>query len=284
MENKGNSDDFFDKVASEVGSDSDNFFQDLEQNVNPEIYDDNPPKEQVTPEAEEAHPDSDKDRGIDWDDEDNPYKKRYSDSSREATNWKGQAEENQEYDALINVMKKDPKLVGVVQDYLENGAEGPKIPDDFIFDPDEAMSTPNSDSARVFQNAVERIVRKEQGQTENKLNNRLDKEQEQRQNRAVARKWMNEREMSEEEFAGMMDKADSHQITYDDIYTILNQDKIKKKVSKHTKKDVMNQMKSIREAPSTASGTGSADTSNITEEDQVFEMIRNVGNDNLFDS
>tara|TARA_Y100000310_G_C20633310_1_gene789807 strand:- start:206 stop:1057 length:852 start_codon:yes stop_codon:yes gene_type:complete len=279
---KGNSEDFFDKVAEEVVSDSDNFFQDLENDVNPEIYDNNPPKEQATPEAK-VHPDSDGESGIDWEDDDNPYKKRYSDSSREAQNQKAQAEENKPYNALINVMKKDPALIDTVQEYLENGKKS-SLPEDFIFDADEAMSDRNSDSARVFQNAVENIVNQKIGQSESKMDTRMTREEEQRQTRANARKWMSDKGMTEEEFASMMDKADNHTISYDDIYTILNQDKIKKNVSKDTKKDVMQQMKSVREAPTTASGTGSADTKSITDDDRVFEVIRGADNDNLFDS
>ena len=106
----------------------------------------------------------------------------------------------------------------------------------------------------------------------------------QRQTRTEARKWMVGKGMSEEGFADMMAKADEHQISYDDIYTILNQDKIKKNVSKSTKKDVMDQMKSVRQAPTTASATGNADTESITEDDRIFDYIKSVNTDNLFDS
>ena len=290
METKGNSEDFFDKVAEAV-TDSDNFFEDLEKDVNPAIYDDNPPEEQVTPEAK-AHPDSVDDRGIDWDSNDNPYKgkleiaeKRYSDSSREAQSQKARAEENSQYDAIINVMKKDPGLIDTVQNYLESGGKiQQKLPEDFIFDPDEAMSDPNSTSAKVFQNQVERIVAQKVGQSEKQLNDKMAQSENQRQTRADARQWMKNKGMSEEDFANMMAKADEHTISYDDIYTILNQDTIKKNVSKSTKKDVMAQMESVRQAPTTASGTGSADADGISEDDRIFEVIKNASNDNLFDS
>jgi len=280
---KGNSDDFFDQVAESV-TDSDNFFEDLEKDVNPAIYEDNPPEEQVTP-AAVAQPDSISDSGIDWDNDDNPYKKRYSDSSREAQSQKAKAEVNSEYDAIINVMKKDPGLITHVQDYLEGGSKPTSsLPEDFIFDADEAMSDPNSTSAQVFRGEVERIVAQRVGQSEKQLNEKMAVSENQRQTRAEARKWMIGRGMSEEGFADMMAKADEHQISYDDIYTILNQDKIKKNVSKSTKKDVMDQMKSVRQAPTTASATGNADTEGITEDDRIFDYIKNVNTDNLFDS
>lgn len=280
---KGNSEDFFDKVAEAV-PDSDNFFEDLEKDVNPAVYDDNPPEEQVTP-AAKAQPDSVSDSGIDWDSDDNPFKKRYSDSSREAQTQKAKAEENSQYDAIINVMKKDPGLITHVQDYLEGGSKPTNsLPEDFIFDPDEAMTDPNSTSAQVFESAVKRIVDQKVGQSEKQLNEKMTQSENQRQTRAEARKWMIDRGMSEEDFAGMMAKADEHQISYDDIYTILNQDKIKKNVSKSTKKDVMDQMKSVRQAPTTASATGSADTESMTEDDRIFDYIKNVNTDNLFDS
>ena len=280
-----NSDDFFDEVVTKV-TDSDNFFQDLEKDVNPAIYDDNSEKEQVTPEAE-AHPDSNSEEsGIDWDNENNPYKKRYSDSSREANNWKGKAEENEQYDAIINVMKKDPGLIETVQTYLETGGApaASSLPDDFIFDPDEAMTDPGSTSAKVFESAVERIVSQKVGKSEQQLKNKMDSSENDRLVRAEARKWMNDRGVSEDDFASMMTTAENHTISYDDIYLILNQEKVKKNVSKSTKKDMMKQMKSVRQSPATASGAGSADTAELTDDDRIFETIRNVGSDNLFGS
>ena len=44
------------------------------------------------------------------------------------------------------------------------------------------------------------------------------------------------------------------------------------------------QMKNVRSVPQTASSTGSADVSDITDEDRIFSSIKNVDDDGLFDS
>ena len=43
-------------------------------------------------------------------------------------------------------------------------------------------------------------------------------------------------------------------------------------------------MKNVRSVPQTASGTGSADVSDITDEDRIFNTIKDMDKDSLFDS
>lgn len=74
-----------------------------------------PPKEEVTQDLKDEgslpesnmNPDSqEKQSGIDWESENNPYKMRYSDSSRENSKNQQIIKENEQYAAIINVMKK----------------------------------------------------------------------------------------------------------------------------------------------------------------------------------
>jgi len=274
-------------VSDVMGSGSDDYFEQLEKQVNGNIYDEDTQKEeQVTPAiAEEAVQDSmDGSRAAgDWESEDNPYKKRYSDSSKENARNQQAIEENSQYGALIDVMKKDPGLIDTVRGYLEgNNSQGQNLPEDFIFDPDEAFADPKSDSAKVFTNAVQGIVNQAVTASKNDVYNRMEVDKRSADSNAQSEVWMKANNMSRDEFKGMMDKAAEHQISYDDINLILNKDAVKRNVAKGTKKDVIEQMKNVRKTPNTVSATGSADTTDITEEDQVFNAIKSIGQDDLF--
>ena len=273
-------------VGDVMASGSDNYFEQLEKQVNGNIYDDTQKEEQVTPEpTQEVVQDSMEGSTAtgDWESEDNPYKKRYSDSSRENAKNQQTIEENAKYGALIDVMKRDPSLIDTVRKHLEGGgAQKPEVPEDFIFDPDEAFADPHSDSAKIFTGAVEDIVNNAVSRTKNEMNARIDSEKQAQATNAQAEAWMKANNMSKEEFDTMMGRASEHTISYVDINLILNKDTVKKNVAKNNKKDVINQMKNVRKTPNTVSGTGSADTTDITEEDQVFNAIKSLGNDDLF--
>lgn len=274
-----------------MNADSGNFFDDLDKNVNSAVVDegiqsDSAVSEQVTSEPSVQNSKSSVD--VDWDSESNPYKKRYSDSSREAQKLANANKENEQYGALINVMKKDPKLIETVQSYLEKGGnvsvkEAQNLPEDFVFDPDEAFTNPQSPSAQVFDKVVENIVDRKVNQSENNMKNAISQTEAARTKRAEARKWMKENKMSEQDFASMMDKADKHKITYDDINLILNRDRVQQNVANSTKKDMVEQMKNARSVPQTASAMGGADTGEIAVEDQIFNAMKGLdSSDNLF--
>ena len=287
-QDKGNSADVQDAV---MNADSGSFFDDLEKQVNKGIYDEvdisnTTAKEQATPLSKEVS----KSNGIDYESDDNPYKKRYSDSSREAQKLSEAAKDNAQYDAIINVMKKDPRLVDTVKDYLEHGPKEKSlkeeigIPDDFVFDPDDAFSDPKSPSAQVFDKAVDRVVNDRLKHTETKVAKTLSARDAKAKTRDEAYKWMTENNVSEGEFEDMMKKATNYKIGYDDIFFLLNKDKVKNNISKSTKQGMAEQMKNVRSIPQTASGTGSADVSDITEEDRIFNNIKNMDSNGLFDS
>ena len=283
--NEGNSAPLQDKV---MDSDSNNFFDDLDKSVN-KMYDDTgntTATEQATPPSKEVS----ESNGVDYESDSNPYKKRYSDSSREAQKLAETAKENSQYDAIVNVMKKDPKLVDTVRNYLEHGPkeqslkEEMNIPEDFVFDPDEAFSDPKSASAQVFDKAVDRVVDERLRTTENKVAKTLNARDNKQKVKEEAYAWMKTNNVSEEQFEDMMKKASNHKINYDDIYFLLNKDKVKGNIANSTKKGMAEQMKNVRSVPQTASSTGSADVSDITDEDRIFSSIKNVDDDGLFDS
>ena len=294
--------DFMDEVANAVMDDSSGFFDELEQSVNGAVADPgtgDPQEKEVTQDLEApkeevaTNLDSNEEKKIvvDWEDEGNPYKKRYADSTRENSKNQQVIKENEKYSAILDVMKKDPGLVDNVRQYLERGpSQTPKqqlgLDEDFIFDADEAFSDPNSRSAQVFGKVVNQIVDRKVAATENKVAEAMQADTAARQKRAEARTWMKKNNMTEKEFARMMDQAQKHTISYDDMNLILNKDKFAKNVAENEKKQVQKQIKNAQDSatPSIAS-SGSADDTNISTEDKIFNSLLGLdNNNNLFDS
>ena len=155
-----------------IGTDSSNFFDRLEEDVNGGIVDAQEPEETLeepevalTSESDEIDP---RENYADiWEDDSNPYKKRYSDSSKEGKrlyNENKELESLKEYEPLIDILKKDKGAVENLRSYLKGEIEPASVKErlgvdeDFVFDPDEAFADPNSQSAKVFNNMVSNIV------------------------------------------------------------------------------------------------------------------------------
>ena len=104
------------------GSESDDFFNALEDNVNSAIQDD-PSPEQVTPlkgDSSVTGSKSDPEAEVD------NLKKRYSDSSREAQKIKAQLDELKPFVPVLDAMKSDSNLVEHVRDYFTSGGQPSK--------------------------------------------------------------------------------------------------------------------------------------------------------------
>ena len=81
-----------------------------------------------------------------------------------------------------------------------------------------------------------------------------------------------------------MEAAGKRTLTLDDIHYLINRDKANTNVADATKKDMLNQMKNVRNIPASASGANSQGDSRGSFEDEVFDaLIGSDGNiDNLF--
>mgnify|MGYP005835548353 CR=1 FL=1 len=89
--------------------------------------------------------------------------------------------------------------------------------------------------------------------------------------------------MSDEDFNIFKAQAQKHVMTYDDVHYILNRDKTAANVRQSTKQDMLNQMKNVRNMPTSASGANSqAETKSVDRD--VFDNILGFDSetDNLF--
>ena len=266
-------------------SDVDDFFNQLDKQLNDVTYEDandvakseqaTQPREQVT-----APNDVGSDENTDvWENDSNPYKKRYSDSSSEAVRLKEQYKEVEPFVPVLEAMKNDSGLVDHVRDYLENGGTPAKtikeklnLDEDFMYDADEAVSNPDSDSAKVMNAHVDSIVQKMIGQVLDSEKQKANEVKDAQVQKEKENEFKEKYQMGDEEFNSMMERAKEHTISLEDIYYVLNKDKSAANVRNSTQEEMITQMRNVRNMPTSNSSTNSVDETRTTEE-QLFDSI-----------
>ena len=265
----------------------DDFFERMEAAVNGGIVDDQPQNE-VTPSVNSGpetvthvEQPTDPNSNVDWE-------KRYKDSSREAQRMAGELKDLKPFVPVLEAMKDDSGLVDHVRGYFENGGAPVKnikeklgLNEDFMYNEQEAMENPESDSAKVFEAHVNSMVN-------NKVDGILKDERTkavgvQKQIKAKQQEvaFKEKHKMSEEDYATLVEEAKNHTLSLDDIHYLLNKDKTKTNIANSTKADMLKQMKTARDIPTTAGGTNSQGKTN-THYDDVFDAI--VGTDSIVDN
>ena len=277
-------------TATDTSSSTDAFFNALESDVN-SVITDSTKTEQVTPQVEgssdagnsgepvvEAKPETD-------------WEKRYSDSTREAQRLGAEMKNLEPLKPLLEVMKKDPNLIPYIRDYLESGGKPDKtvqeklnLGEDFVFDPHEAVTNPDSDSAKVMNTMVNK-------QVEERMKKHIGSERK-RVQQAQTRSKMVEAEqdfkarhnLTDEQFQSFQEKAKGHRMTLDDAFYLVNRDKVQQNVANASKEDTLRQMKNVRDIPTTQAGSNNAGEVKKSQGDQILEVLQDIdgGADDLF--
>jgi len=297
--NEGNSSEVVEKVLDTIVEDSNaDFFGALETEVNGAIQD--APKEQttveepavpeqVTPKQDTGSREVSQTPGLDWDNEGNPYKVRYSDSTREAQKLKAENDKLKPYESLIGVLEQDAELVDIVRDYLDNGTkpnvkQSLDLGDDFVFDMDEALADSKSKSAQVFNTYVDRVASKRVSDTIATERHKAKEAAEERVLHEQTSKFVKANEMNEGQFKDLSNWAQSHKLTWDDIYYLKNRDKVNANIASNSKKQVLDQMKTVQSSPATASSAGGEIPGEGDHNDAIFDLIQKADNnlENVF--
>ena len=92
--------------------------------------------------------------------------------------------------------------------------------------------------------------------------------------------FMKSHNMSEEQFNSMAEEAKTRKLTLDDIHYILNKDKTRQNIDANARNDMLNQMKGVRNIPTSAASTNNSTQPN-TETDNVFNAL--LGQDGQLD-
>ena len=271
---------------------SEGFFDQLENEVNGGVIDDTEVT-QSQPSGSEQVTHTTQDNGsnnVDQSIGSTDWKKRYEDSSREAVRLTEQYKTVEPFVPVLEAMKNDSGLVDHVRDYLVNGGKPAKsiqekleLDEDFVFDQQEAMTDPDSDSAKLMNAHVDGVV---QGRVNQMLKDEKGRAQEIQQAKArdtEEQSFKEKHKMSDKEFETFKEKAQKHIMTLDDVNYLINRDANNTNVANSAKKDMLSQMKNVRNMPTSASGANSQDPGR-SESDEVFDAIKGLddGVDNLF--
>ena len=283
-------DNTFDGNPEDSGSVED-FFSEMESQVNGGIVDQQ--SEQVTPEfngPQEVIPQEttqvevqESNNTVDWE-------KRYKDSSREATKMREELNRLSPFTPVLEAMETDNGLVEHVRGYFENGGKPAQsmqeqlgLDEDFVFDETEAMTDPNSDSAKLKEAYTQQLVdQKVNTIMQQKEQQHAQANQQQRMN-VEAKEFKAKNNMTDEQFNQMMELSKSRRMTLDDIHYLVNKDTTTANVAKSTKQDMMNQMRNVRDIPASVGGINSP-RAERSSQDQVFDALLSSdgGVDDLF--
>ena len=264
---------------------SNDFFDNLESQVNGAISDDNIPQpetEQVTQQADPVG--TGNEVQTDWRTKAETLEKRYGDSTREAQKLKAENDnlsELSKFKPLIEHLKNSPDAVQALKDSIGGKPRSltERFGEDFVFDAHEAMSDPKSNSAQVMN---EYIAKSAQQQASRLINNEKQQFQVEEQQMNVHRQseeFKQRTGMSDSEFTDLQKRADEHVLTLDDVYYILNRDQVSKNVADNTKTDMLNQMKQVRDIPQSASNANSPGRESQSPDEKMFDVLKNMDGD-----
>ena len=289
----GMQDDSFEAAEANQSTGSDDFFNELENQVNGSIIDDTAEvtqqeiggSEQVTHNTQSVGSENVETpvvNGTDW-------RKRYEDSSREAVRLSEQYKSVEPFVPVLEAMKNDSGLVDHVRDYLQNGGKPAKsiqeqlgLDEDFIFDASE-ITDPDSDSAKLMNAHVDQMVQERVGQMLRAEKQRATEIQQVRARTTEEQAFKDKHNMTDEQFETFKNQAQKHVMTLDDVNYLLNREQNNSNVANSAKKDMLNQMKNVRNMPTSASGANSQGVDK-TPDDDVFDVLKGLdgGVDNLF--
>ena len=293
---EGNSEQVVEEVMDTMVEDSNaDFFDALETQVNGAIQDapaeqaavQEPVSDQVTPEVDSSS--REVPQNPNWEDESNPYKVRYSDSTREAQRMKAENDKLKPYESLIGVLEQDAELVDIVRGYLDKGTkpdmkQSLDLGDDFVFDMDEAISDPNSKSAQVFNTIVDKRADQKAGDRIAAERQKAQQAAQKRNMQSQTKQFVDANGMNKDEFSELSKWAQTHQLSWDDINFLKNRDRANAKIASNSKQQVLDQMKNVQSMPATASAAGGENPGDRDHNDSIFDLIQKADNnlDNVF--
>ena len=285
-------DEFLAAVAPESEStntssdfDVNEFFLELDKSVNSAVYDDGietEPSQTATseepinnnigesPAQEEASVDD--------------IQQRFAASSREAKSLNDQVKSVEPYMPILDAMKEDPKLITHVRNYFEGGGQTPvsvkdqlNLGEDFVFDPDDAVSNPSSDSGKLLGATVDGIVQR-------RLNTAISQQKAESDKAVDESAFKTKHKMSDGEWTEFVDFAKNKALELDDILYLKRRSEREKNIATEARKEVTGQMRKASSKPASLANAGSAPEPTKSIDDNLFDAIAGSENnlDNLF--
>ena len=260
-----------------MGMTSDNFFEELDNQVNGGILD--RPSQTTSEQSRntQSSPNAEVQSEVPNNELDT-LQKRYSDSSREAKRLNGKLAEIEPYMPILDAMREDPNLISHVRSYFEGGGQTPQsmneklnLDENFVFDPDEAFSQPDSDSAKVLGATIDGVVQR-------RLSNVLQTQKTENAKMAKETQFKQKMNMSDDEWSNFTEFAKSKSLELEDIYYLMNRKNRDEQIADSTRQEIHNKMREVQQQPGTLATQGSTPVER-SNEDSVFDTILGSGSE-----
>tara|TARA_R100000656_G_scaffold42679_2_gene35263 strand:- start:503 stop:1387 length:885 start_codon:yes stop_codon:yes gene_type:complete len=254
--------------------DSGDFFEALDNEVNSGILD-QPSEEQITPQVAQAQP-VQQESPVEGEADVENLQKRYSDSSREAKRLNGKLTELEPYMPILDAMREDPNLIQHVRNYFQGGGQAPvsmkeslELDEDFVFDPDDAVSNPTSDSGKLLSATIDGVVQK-------RLNGALASQKQENQKLTRESEFKQKYEMNDNEWGEFVQFAKNKTLELEDIHYLMNRGSREQNIAKNANEQVSQQMKKTQQRPQSLATAGSHPHDDASPEDAIFNTILGV--------
>ena len=174
---------------------------------------------------------------------------------------------------ILDAMREDPNLVQHVRNYFEGGGQAPvsmkeqlALPEEFVFDPDEAMSNPESDSARVLGATIDGVVQK-------RLNDTLSAQKAENVRFSKESAFRQKHNMSNDEWTNFLSFAKDKTLELEDIHYLMNRQTREQNIAQNANQEVSSQMRRVQQKPQSLASAGSQPEPQVSPEDKVFDEI-----------
>jgi len=263
-------------VSNDINNSGD-FFGDLEQEVNGGILESSDDSSQTLSDNKEKSSEVQQENV-------ETLKKRYADSSKEGQRLNTRLKEIEPYLPILDEMRKDPGLINHVRGYFEDGGQTPKtvtekldLPEDFVFDADEAISEPDSDSGKVLNSTIDNVVQR-------RLTNELNKQKEETKVTSEINAFKQKHGMNEDQWNDFKSYADSRSLSFDDILYLKERESSEPARKRETGvfEKAANHVKQTQMKPQSLASAGSTSDTKSSQEDELFDAI--LGIDKTLDS
>ncbi len=207
-------------------------------------------------------------------------KQDYSASSREAIRLNEELKKVEPYKELLGTIASDGNLQEMIFNYLHSGGQVPdqtadklNLPEDFIFDPDEALKNPNSDSAKALNGLIEKSANRIADAKFNKYMQEQEKKSTAAERNTQRRLFMQENKLDEDQMAEFENWMKSTDLTLGMFYNIYQGKDRDKKIAANAVKNKINRLKQNSDMPASLAGAGETGEEKASVEDQLFDAI-----------
>jgi len=210
---------------------------------------------------------------------------RYSESSREA---KRLAIENRQLQdkmkaiepimPLVMKLKESEPLRNIVKGYYSKGGAMPvdikkqlNLPEDFVFDGNEAFDDPKSDSAKLLSSTIDMYAFSRTEQMRDEIRKETVEVKAKERRDAELAQFRTKNNIDDAKMDDMNHFMKTHPLTYDDINYLMARGSRERNVAQNAQLDVINQMKNVREMPTSLSGQ-KTETLDINSEEARYNL------------